>query len=214
MAKISDKVRAEYYGILKEHVPERCIDEIIDYMEKYAIHMSITRKRFSKHGDYSPPGRVSRHHRITVNHNLNKYHFLLTFYHELAHLLVWEKYGNQVAPHGKEWQKTFQNLMQDKLTTDCFPAELLPVLKAYFSGYRQIKATTTPLLQALRKYDEDKNVLTVEDIPEGTAFILQNGAAFVKGRKLRTYFLCKEIHSGKEYRVRGTAEARIIDEKS
>ena len=40
-------------------------------------------------------------HRISVNGNLNKYSFLITLIHELAHLLTFTQYKNRVDPHGR-----------------------------------------------------------------------------------------------------------------
>ena len=39
------------------------------------------------------------------------YQFLTTFVHELAHLIIWEKYGHRAAPHGKEWKQCFGALL-------------------------------------------------------------------------------------------------------
>ncbi|HAD34265.1 MAG TPA: hypothetical protein DCF44_07170 [Chitinophagaceae bacterium] len=44
---------------------------------------------------------------MSVNGNLNSYHFLITLLHEIAHMLVWEQFRNRVKPHGLEWKHVF-----------------------------------------------------------------------------------------------------------
>ena len=39
-----------------------------------------------------------------MNNNLNKYSFLITITHEIAHMMIWEKHQNKVDPHGEEWK--------------------------------------------------------------------------------------------------------------
>ncbi len=195
--------------ILLKYLPENSVDDVLRLMKKYKIQFRIEKQRTSKYGDYRPPGRVSGNHRISVNHNLNKYHFMLTFYHEIAHLLVWEKYKNRVDSHGVEWQNYFRKLMSNKLTTNYFPEELLPILKEYFYNGR-LKASTSSLIKSLREYDEGEKELLLEEIPEGSIFVLRNGMSFKKGKKLRTRYQCTEIETQREYRVNGLAEVRIL----
>ena len=64
---------------------------------------SFTSERNSRYGDYTAP-RNGQNHLITVNHNLNKYAFLITLVHEVAHLVTYNNHRHRVSPHGGEWK--------------------------------------------------------------------------------------------------------------
>ena len=59
----------------------------------YDFDLKITRPRKSKLGDFRPP-KPGKRSSITMNEDLGPYQFLTTFVHELAHLIIWEKYGH------------------------------------------------------------------------------------------------------------------------
>ena len=75
---------------------------------------SVTKKRQSVLGDYRHSA-IGKNHRISINGNLNKYEFLITLLHELAHLFTFEKFANKVEPHGKEWKHFYGSLLADFL---------------------------------------------------------------------------------------------------
>ena len=89
---------------LSQFIPDPSAPLILEYLHHYKVHLTITRERKSVLGDYRHATH-SNNHRISVNGNLNKYAFLITLLHELAHLLTFEKFGNRIPPHGKECLK-------------------------------------------------------------------------------------------------------------
>ena len=95
---------------LSAFIPDGCFPEVLKYLQQYKVHLTITRERKSILGNYR--SRVSdKNHRITVNGNLNKYSFLITLLHELAHLLVHEKYGHKILPHGVQWKNEYAKIL-------------------------------------------------------------------------------------------------------
>ena len=68
--------------------------------------VKITKPRKSKLGDFRIL--INGRGQISVNENLNRYAFLITITHELAHAFVWKRYKTRVMPHGKEWKSTFK----------------------------------------------------------------------------------------------------------
>src|SRR6187455_3787837 len=88
---------------LAAFLPEGCFDKVVHYLHHYKVHLTVTRERKSVLGDYRNAVH-GKNHRITVNSNLNKYAFLITLLHELAHLLAHEKYGHRILPHGAQWK--------------------------------------------------------------------------------------------------------------
>ncbi len=116
-----------YREILADYIPENAIPVALNWLENSNVQLRITKSRSSKLGDYRPP-LLKKFHRISVNHNLNKYNFLLTFVHEYAHLKNWDQFQRNVKPHGVEWKKAFRELMEPFLEKDIFPADLKPVV--------------------------------------------------------------------------------------
>ncbi len=201
------------HEILRKYVPEKSIDYIADFLKKNNVQLKITKSRSRKLGDYSPPLGRLKHHRITINYDLNKYQFLLTFLHEEAHYHIWRKYKNRVAPHGREWQELYRKKAMQFLTEDYFPKEVLPQLFAFFNQ-ETLEASSSSISRIFKKHTRGEDFLTLEDIPYRSSFQIADGKKFIKERKLRTYYLCTEIDSGRKYRVHKNAEVQLLSEPS
>ena len=72
--------------ILVKYIPEAAVPTIAEWIIHYDFKLKIKKERNSRLGDYTPP-REGLNHLITINHNLNKYAFLITLVHEVAHLV-------------------------------------------------------------------------------------------------------------------------------
>src|SRR5215204_6926988 len=96
---------------LQTYLPVGTYEPVIQYLHQYQVHLTVARERKSILGDYRHRTHA-KNHRISVNGNLNPYSFLITLLHELAHLLTFEKYGNRVQSHGREWKVFFGQLLE------------------------------------------------------------------------------------------------------
>src|SRR5947207_3677758 len=111
----------EIQKVLSKYIPVEAVPICIAWIVQFNIHLRITKSRASKYGDYRP--HPDKHgHIITVNHDLNRYSFLLTFIHEVAHLVCQKKYSRFISPHGKEWKREYSILLRFFLSTEIFPA--------------------------------------------------------------------------------------------
>lgn len=174
---------------------------------KHRCHLTITRDRKTKSGDYRHPyGKIG--HRISVNGSLNQYAFLITFVHEMAHLVNWEKHGRKVNPHGKEWKMAFQEEMKPFLREDVFPPDLLAQLRIHMKKPKSATVRDLDLVRILRSYDEPTGKVFLEDVPENEEFQLGN-RRFIKGQKLRKRFRCELVGTGKVYLVSAIAEVEL-----
>src|ERR1043165_3293601 len=108
---------------LQRFLPTGTYDAVSHYLHFYKIHLTVARERKSILGDYRHRTNFSNH-RISVNGNLNKYSFLITLLHELAHLLTFEQFGNKVMSHGREWKTTYGKLLEQFLKNKIFPADI------------------------------------------------------------------------------------------
>jgi len=186
------------------YVPSGTENALTEQILKYRCHLTITRNRKTKAGDYRQP-QGKKGHRISVNGTLNKYAFLITFIHELAHLVCWEEHGNKVNPHGQEWKTTFTQTMQPFLREDVFPQDILPILKRHMQSPKSATVRDESLMRVLRNYDAPTEHVLLEQLTVGDHFVL-NGRPFVKGEKLRKRFRCEEKDTGRVYLVSGIAE--------
>ena len=99
-----------HISALQTYLPEGTYEPVLQYLQQFAVHLTVARERKSILGDYRHKGH-GKNHRISVNGNLNPYAFLITLLHELAHLLTFEKYGHKVSAHGREWKAVFSQLL-------------------------------------------------------------------------------------------------------
>lgn len=199
---------------LKKYLPEGSYDLVIQYIFAHSIELTVTRKRNTLLGDYRSKT-SNKNHRISVNGNLNPYNFLVTFLHELAHLLTFERYGHRIQPHGKEWKMQYALLLQDAIDKNIFPTPIVEALKKSIRNPGASTCGDTALLRVLKRYDEDAHQMVhVEDLPEGALFRISGNRVFKKGSKVRTRYKCQELSNGKWFLFNGLYEVDQIDSAS
>lgn len=201
----------EISSILNKYLPQGSVNTCADWIIKYNVHLKITKSRATKFGDYMPLSSGIRHHHITINHDLNKYAFLITLVHEFAHLYTFLNFRQQVMPHGLEWKNSFRLLMTPFF--EVFPASLKSALESYLNNPAASSCSDTHLMAALRKYDQTPRLL-LESLDEGSQFKLDGSlktAIFKKGKRLRKHFECIDLVSGKKYRIHPLAEIKKLE---
>ncbi|MCB9185167.1 MAG: SprT-like domain-containing protein [Flavobacteriales bacterium] len=192
---------------IRPFVPEGTAEPLAAQILKYRCQLTITRDRKSKAGDYRHPW-GNNGHRISVNGSLNQYAFLITFVHEMAHLVTWERHRNKVNPHGKEWKQAFKEEMTPFLNESVFPIDVLKVLVKHMKNPKSATVRDQDLVRVLRGYDEDNGHLLLDEIPEGADFLL-NKRMFTKGERLRKRYRCTEKGTERVYLVSGIAEVEL-----
>lgn len=193
---------------LSPYLPSGTADTIARWIVKSGVHFRITMPRNSVYGDYQHPY-AGKGHRITVNGNLNAFSFLVTTVHEFAHLECWLKHGNWVKPHGDEWKREYKNLMRPFLERHVFPDDIEKALRKYMADPGASSCSDGDLMRTLKRYDRIRQIL-LEEISEGVAFRLSD-RDFIRGKKLRTRYECKEIGTGHVYLINGTAEIVLLE---
>lgn len=203
--------REELKQSLEKYIPEKAIESCIDFITRYRISLRITHARLSKLGDYRAPHSGNGSHRITINHNLNQYSFLVTFIHEVAHLTAWNKYKHTVDPHGAEWKTEFKFLLHPFLEQSIFPDDVHVALKNYLMNPAASSCTDDKLYRTLKKYDAPNGFQFLEELPHGSEFKMKGYAnIFIKGKLLRKTFQCKMKDSNREFRVSAVAEVQQV----
>lgn len=184
---------------LSGYLPDGTYEKVQKFLIRYKVHLTITRKRYSVLGDYRLPD-GDQGHRITVNGDLNRYAFLLTLLHELAHLIAYEYYGLRIAPHGMEWKKTFRRILIDFTGKGYMPPDVELAIKKYMQDPSARSCVDEDLIRVLKKYDAQMhNFCFVEDLEEGEWFLATDGRTYSRGKKIRKRYVCSDVHNRKKY---------------
>lgn len=198
---------------LQTYLPPGTYDAVLQYLQQHKVHLTVARERKSILGDY-------RHrygdkaHRISVNGNLNTYAFLITLLHELAHLLAFEKYGNRIPAHGREWKQVFAHLLASFIQQNVFPDDIRSALLQSLHDPAASSCADDRLLRTLRNHDPVASKLVfVEALPSGARFRTSDGRIFTKGVKLRKRFKCEEPSTGRMYLFSPVYEVELLDDQ-
>lgn len=196
---------------LADYLPEGTYEPVLHYLNFYKVHLTIAKSRDSILGDYRHQI-DTKNHRISVNGNLNKFAFLVTLLHELAHLLTYEKFGRRVQAHGREWKNIYGKILAQFIEKKVFPDDIEKELQRTLNNPGASTCAEVGLQRILYQYDEKKNGhFLVEQIPDGKTFRISDGREFIKGPKRRTRYVCKEISTGKSFLFSGVYEVVMAE---
>lgn len=191
----------------EKYIPLKATPFVQFLINEHSFDLFIVNQRATKHGDFRklPNGRFQ----ITVNNNLNKYQFLLTLVHEIAHHVTHQKFG-RVQPHGKEWKTVFQHLMLPFIHPEIYPKEILPYLAKYLKNPKASTDADVNLSLALKGFSADAGKNFIFAIDFGTLFEFKN-EIYKRGNKRRTRYECLNMHSKKVYLFSQNAEVKIYN---
>jgi hypothetical protein len=189
-------------------IPKASHELIKKLIDSENLTIKVVKTRKTKHGDFR--SLKNSKFQITLNQIDNKYRFLITLVHELAHFKVFQSFGNSVNPHGTEWKKTYKFLMLPFLNNLIFPEDVLRHLALHMINPPATTDSDLNLVVALQKHDliDDKKMFLFE-IPEKSIFIHNSSKLFVKLYKRRKRYICKELSSGKKYLFSPVARIKL-----
>lgn len=195
---------------LSPYLPKSVVEYCAELIMRYKLHLHIEVERADRLGDYSP--HLGKGNRISINHNLNPYDFLITFIHELAHHTTHKKYGPNHQSHGKEWKDEFKNCMRPLVMMNVFPKDIMGPLIQHMKAPKYTHSGDVELMKALMKYNKKSTDTLLDDLPLNSLFKLTSRSkkTFKKLEKLRTYILCEEIGTGRKYKVHALAKVTQV----
>lgn len=196
--------------ILSSYIPVKALDPIADIIIEHAVFVKITRSRKRIHGSYRRPT-PKQAHRITINHDLNPYLFLITLLHEFAHMYAWQQ--KQSLQHNNIWKMLFADLLRIFIEKNVFPEDVESALikhipKITSSDFLDIDLTRT-LLSYDNNCEEGNDLIFLSDLPVDSRF-MHNHKTFIKQKQLRKYFLCKELKTNRMYRYHPLAKVKLV----
>lgn len=201
--------RIQLIEILNKHLPDGTEDYAADLLIKHRIHLYIKKPRATKLGDYRPPQTEEDRHRISINNDLNQFSFLITFMHEVAHLLNFEMHKGRVSPHGVEWKRQFQQVSTPVFEKRILPDEVHHALLGYMRNPKASSCSSPQLVRTLRNFDKNPGIL-VEQVPVGCKFRMKDGREFVMLERRRTRYLCMDSANKRNYLVPGLATCELV----
>ncbi|MBT5856836.1 MAG: sprT domain-containing protein [Flavobacteriaceae bacterium] len=195
---------------LLELLPKGSHELIKPLISEDRLYIKVVNIRRTKHGDFRKL--KNEFNQITLNHIDNKYRFLITLIHELAHFKVYKNIKHKVNPHGFEWKNAYKMMILPFLNNQIFPDEILSVLAAHIKNPPASTDSDVNLVVALKKYDPfNDNKIFLNDLSKDCLFEYGNDKVFLKQRKLRKRYICKELLSGKEYMFSPVARIKPIE---
>ncbi|HEU4717079.1 MAG TPA: SprT-like domain-containing protein [Bacteroidia bacterium] len=195
-------------SILGKYIPAPAVPLIAEWIYHFDFKLKIKKSRQSRYGDYRPPVRGTNH-LITVNNDLNQYAFLLTLVHEIAHLLCFQRHGNNVKAHGHEWKQAYKELMRPFMRLEIFPHDVRAAIIGYMQNPGASTCSDDNLMRVLKRYDANNDLVHLETLPMYAEFIY-NERSFIKGPRVRTRFQCKEKLSSAVYFFAALAEVKAV----
>lgn len=194
-------------------MPEKSLPYCLDLWKTHRIHLVISKPRSSVYGNYSFRSGV---HYISVNGDLNPQAFLVTFLHEVAHLMVRITYRQRTKPHGPEWQTEFRKIMEPMFREEIFRPEILEALKEHMKKPGASSCSDTYLHDLLMndgKKDEDLSGTPIADLQPGTQFVFQGNRYSVMYQQ-RKRLACKNLDNHRIYLFQPNARVELLAENS
>ncbi len=179
------------------YIPKSSVSLVENLIKDDNLIIKIVKIRKTKHGDFKKFKDGSS--QITLNHIKNKYRFLITLIHELAHFRVNRNLMRRVKPHGIEWKKTFQLLMLPFLNNIIFPDNILSNLANYLKNPSATTDSNINLVISLSEYDAESSTVFLFNILNETFFQHDKNKIYKKIGKLRKRYICEEIKSKRRY---------------
>ena len=186
-----------------KYLNRKAESQILKWEKEFCVTIQLSRPCKTRLGVFIP--KHTDKNLIKINRDLNKYSFLITLVHELAHASIWIKFGRRVKPHGNEWKKEFQKMMLRFLNPEYFPDDILKALSKHLIKPMASSARDVNLTEILMNYN-DRKIITINSLDNGIFFKTSDGRKFKKIEKMRKNYKCMDLKSGKIYLFSPLAE--------
>lgn len=190
---------------LETYIPSNLVLYVRSLVENEAIDFKVVNQRSTKHGDFRYN---NDRYTITINKTSNKYRFLLTLIHELAHFFVFK--NNRLAkPHGLLWKQKFQSLLNPILNKEYFPINLLSELIDHMKNPKSSFCYDINLSKKLDLYDNVNDNVYLDQLNDGEIFYFRNLGKFKKINKIRKRYLCLRMYNDKKYLFLASTKVKL-----
>ena len=178
-------------------VPVNSIENVRYLINKHKLNIITVPERKTKRGDFRVYSNGIK--KITLNQDSNKFRFLITLLHEIAHQLVFQTFGGKIRPHGIEWKKKFKEISKPFLFESIFPLSILDTFKIYLKNPKSCTDLDIELSISLNKFDTLNDYFIIDKLEIGQFFLHRKKDIFRKVSKKRKRYVCEKISNGKLY---------------
>ena len=193
---------------LDQYLPAASRKYCLNLALQYSFQIKVVAPRTTKLGDYRFHPRHQTHS-ITINENLNPYEFLVVYLHEVAHCVTTLQHGIRVRPHGKEWKRNFQNLIEPLLSSKWLPQDITEALGRHLLAPKAASCIDVFLTATLRKYNAPNELVALQEISENADFSFR-GRQFRRQDLRRTRIKCRDLITGKLYLISKLAQVSPV----
>ncbi len=194
--------------IFRRFVPSEAVTYCVKLYYYFGFEFKIKKARLTKFGDYKYD-RQKQLHIITINNDLNPFAFLVTYLHEVAHLVTYQEYKNKVQPHGTEWKTNFQKVAKPVLKESIFPKTVLDSLTRYLNNPKASSCSDPHLFEVLKQFDGDNEKILLKALKPQDIFIF-NSKRYKHLEKRRTRIVCLNLENGRKYLINQLAEVEPV----
>jgi len=192
--------------VLLKYLPHESISYCLMLWKTHRVQLTISKPRNSVYGNYSFRNGI---HNISVNGNLNPQAFLVTYLHEVAHLMVRVKHKNRMRPHGPEWQDEFRKLLEPMYQEGIFEPEIRVALIEHMKKPCATSCSDPFLHSLLMKDDsDDQQGVPVSTLKPDQVFTFKNNI-FKFLYPLRKRIACRNLINNKVYLFQPTARVEM-----
>lgn len=197
-----------YRNVFERFVPAGAVDYCHQLWNHLGFEFQIKKSRQTKFGDfrYLPD---QKKYIITINNDLNPFAFLVTYLHEVAHLVTYREHGRKADPHGAEWKHAFRKVSAPVMNETVFPEPVLIALTGYFKNPKASSCSDPTLYNVLRRFDAPDDLLPLSKLAVGSLFQF-NDRIYRKLEKRRTRSVCEETTSKRKYLIAEIARVKLI----
>ena len=182
-------------NILHNYVPINSIEKLDRLLENLSVKIEISKSRKSKYGDFKFNNGASR---ISISETSNKYRFLITLIHEIAHFKSYVNFGYEIKPHGEEWKKIYKKIMEPFLNSSIFPSKLLILLKKHMEKPSASSDSDSKLSIEIKRHDINLNTKFIFELIEGDIFKFNLKNYRIIKKRVKKYE-CLNLSNNKKY---------------
>ena len=192
--------RSQVEAALKHHLPPAAVAYGLGLWDTHPFVLRLSKKRQTKLGDYRFEPQ-QKWHIISVNRDLAPHPFLLTYVHEIAHLVTYEQHRGRVQPHGIEWKQNFQKLMFPLLRPEVYPEPMLTPLARHMRNPKASSYADPALIKVLHPTAESTDPgVPLNTLTAGQRFTFRNKTYELLGHR-RTRTLVVQLQNQRRYLI-------------
>jgi len=194
-------------NVLYDYVPINSLEKLNLLLKNLSVKIEITQNRKTKYGDFKFNNGNSK---ISVNKTSNKYRFLITLIHEIAHFLTYSDFRYKIKPHGDEWKNKYKKIMKPFLHSSIFPPKLLLLLKNHMEKPTASTDSDSELSIEIKKHDINLNSKFIFELMVGDIFKFNLKNYQILKKRVKKYE-CLNLTTNKKYLFSPHVQVSLIN---